>query len=292
MGYAERASALARRAQSTQRTAPRSIFVATPMYGGQCHGAYVNSLLNLLRACTAERIEVKFKFLFNESLIPRARNYLADEFMRSGCTHLLFVDSDIAFNAPDALTLLSLDKDIAGGPYPKKRITWINVQEAARAGLVEFGQHEDLAFFAGDFAFSALPGAEHIKVDLDQPAQVLDVGTGFLMVKRESLERFAAAFPQYWFRPNDPRLPAFDGTRKVFQFFTSEIDPVTEQYVSEDYWFCRKAREAGLEVWLCPWMEFRHFGAYAYQGSMKATAHAQQARATRCEGSTEVSARA
>jgi hypothetical protein len=60
-------------------------------------------------------VSVKFSYLFNESLIRRARNYLVDEFLnRSDATHLLFIDSDIHFNPQDVVALLALDKDVAG----------------------------------------------------------------------------------------------------------------------------------------------------------------------------------
>jgi len=71
----------------------KRLFVATPMYGGQCHGMYTKSISDLTKLCTHYGIECKFFFLFNESLITRARNYCADDFMRSDYTHLMFIDS-------------------------------------------------------------------------------------------------------------------------------------------------------------------------------------------------------
>ena len=65
------------------------LFVATPMYGGVNNGMYMKACLGLQGMCMQYGIEVRFSFLFNESLITRARNYLVDEFLRSGYTHLL-----------------------------------------------------------------------------------------------------------------------------------------------------------------------------------------------------------
>ncbi len=94
----------------------KRLFVATPMYGGQNHGLYMKACLDLQGMCMQYGIQVKFSFLFNESLITRARNYLVDEFIhRSDCTHMLFIDSDIHFNPQDVIALLALDKDVAGG---------------------------------------------------------------------------------------------------------------------------------------------------------------------------------
>ena len=110
----------------------KRLFVATPMYGGMNHGLYMKSCLDLQATMGKYGVETKFSFLFNESLITRARNYLVDEFLRTDYTHLLFIDSDIHFNPQDVVALLALDKDVIGGPYPKKSINWPNVAAAAR----------------------------------------------------------------------------------------------------------------------------------------------------------------
>ena len=82
----------------------RKIFVASPMYGGMCGGQYCKSTADLSALGTRYGLEISFFYLFNESLITRARNYLVDEFLRStDFTHLLFLDSDIHFNPQDIL---------------------------------------------------------------------------------------------------------------------------------------------------------------------------------------------
>ena len=86
----------------------KKIFVATPMYGGMCSGMYTKASCDLSTTATQYGIDVKFFYLFNESLITRARNYCVDEFLRSGYTHLMFIDSDICFNPEYILTLAAL----------------------------------------------------------------------------------------------------------------------------------------------------------------------------------------
>ena len=78
----------------------KKLFVATPMYGGQCHGTYAKACVDLQGMCDRLGIELRFFYLFNESLITRARNYLVDEFMRSGFSHLIFIDSAFAYLDP------------------------------------------------------------------------------------------------------------------------------------------------------------------------------------------------
>jgi len=141
------------------------IFVATPMYGGMAHGLYVKSCLDLQNVMAKYGVEVKFSFLFNESLITRARNYLVDEFLRNeGFTHLLFIDSDIHFNPQDVIALLALDKDVIGGPYPKKSINWPNIAAAAR-------KHPDLEpkeleNLVGEYVFNVVKGLRLWKSEL------------------------------------------------------------------------------------------------------------------------------
>lgn len=246
------------------------LFVATPMYGGQCFGSYTKSLLDLSRTCQAYGIQAQFSFIFNESLITRARNYLVDEFLRSGFTHLMFIDSDIDFNPNDVIALLALNKPIVGGPYPKKCIAWENIYDAVRFGLVPNDERWKLQEFAGDFVFNAVPGTQEIQ--LNQPVEVLEIGTGFMMVEREVFTKFAEAYPEYWYVPDHNRSAAFDGSRKIYQYFQAEIETERGRYLSEDYWFCQKARKAGMGVWFAPWMQIKHHGTYIYSGSIPSMA--------------------
>ena len=99
----------------------RKLFLATPMYGGQCAGMFAKSVADLSAVCTQYGIHLQMYFLFNESLVTRARNYCCDEFMRSECTHMMFIDSDIGFNPQDVLALLAISDDdspydVIGGP--------------------------------------------------------------------------------------------------------------------------------------------------------------------------------
>ena len=76
------------------------LFVATPMYGGMCSGFYAQSMLQL-KDQTAVKFPIIMSFMFNESLITRARNALAHQFLKTDATHLMFIDADIRFNPAD-----------------------------------------------------------------------------------------------------------------------------------------------------------------------------------------------
>ena len=66
----------------------RKLFLATPMYGGQCAGMFARSVADLAALCAQYGIPLQMYFLFNESLITRARNYCVDEFLQIGRAHV------------------------------------------------------------------------------------------------------------------------------------------------------------------------------------------------------------
>ena len=249
----------------------RKLFVATPMYGGACAGMYTKSTADLAMLCANYGIEVRFFYLFNESLITRARNYLVDEFLRSDSTHLMFIDSDIGFDPNDVLALMALcdpgsDKEVMCGPYPKKTIAWEKIKQAVDKGYADENPNK-LENLVGDYVFN--PVADKLEMRLDEPAEVMEGGTGFMMVQRSAFEKFAEAYPEYSYKPDHVRTKHFDGSREIMAYFDTIIDPDSKRYLSEDYMFCQWARKAGIKVWLCPWMELQHVGSYVFGGSLK-----------------------
>lgn len=248
----------------------RKLFFATPMYGGQCAGLFAKSVADLSALCTKYNIHLQMYFLFNESLVTRARNYCCDEFMRSECTHMMFVDSDIGFNPQDVLALLALSDDnsqydVIGGPYPKKCISWEKIKHAVDKGVADQNANV-LEKFVGDYVFN--PKGGQATIALNQPVEVLEIGTGFMMLRKNTLRKMAEAFPQYMYKPDHVRTEAFDGSREIMQYFQAEIDPKSKRYLSEDYWFCQKIQEIGMRTWFCPWMQMSHVGTYIFGGSL------------------------
>ena len=252
----------------------RKIMVATPMYGGMCGGQYTKSSVDLGQQAAKYGIDVGFFYIFNESLITRARNYLVDEFMRSHYTHLMFIDADIGFDASDVLALAALadpdsDKDIVAAPYPKKTISWEKIKRAVDKGVADDNPN-NLENYVGDFVFNPAPGTEQIKIN--EPAEVLEAGTGFMMIQKRVFEKFGEAHPELLYTPDHIRTANFDGTRKIHAFFDTVIDPKSNRYLSEDYMFCQWARELGIKVWMCPWMRLKHRGSYIFGGDLASLA--------------------
>lgn len=288
----------------------RKLFVAAPMYGGQNYGMFTKSCNDLSSLCTKYGIELRFHYLFNESLITRARNYCCDEFLRSEATHLMFIDSDIGFNANDVLTMLALQSeeseyDVLCGPYPKKCISWEKIKAAVDKGV---GDNDPnlLEKFVGDYVFNIVNNGTG-QINLLEPTEVMESGTGFMMIRKSSLVKFAEHYKELMYRPDHVRTAAFDGSREIMVFFDALIDNkhsyikqqirkffeknptatpqqvidfvddvdydadgnrYSKRYLSEDYMFCQWARNIGMKVWLCPWIQLQHTGTYVYGGSL------------------------
>lgn len=287
----------------------RSLFLAVPMYGGQNSGMFAKSVLDLSAMCAVHGIKLQVYFLFNESLITRARNYCVDEFMRSGSTHLMFIDSDIGFDPRDVLTLLGLQSDsspydVIGGAYPKKTISWEKIKLAVDKGFAD-EDPGNLDKFVGDYVFN--PRHNTSQIALNAPVEVLELGTGFMMIRRKTFEDYFAAYPALFYRPDHVRTEHFDGSRLIHASFDVVIDrgytfddlhkllkdlsQATGQdnqqelidrakamvemesksslrYLSEDYMFCQNVIRMGGKVWLCPWMKLQHVGSYVFGGSL------------------------
>lgn len=249
-----------------------SIMIGTPCYGGQCTSAYTQSITKLSAICAANGISLNTLFLNNESLIQRARNYIVDSFLRSDCTHLMFIDADIAFHPMYVLQLLQLQTqdpdnyDILVGPYPKKTVAWEKVEAAVNSGMVENPHH--LPYFAGDFVMNLSSNASSFKIA--EPVEIREGGTGFMLIPREAFLKFRVAYPEKSYLPDHHRTEHFDGSKEIHAYFDCIIDPETKRYLSEDYYFCQYSRAAGLKLHMCPWMNIDHVGTYIYRGNMGA----------------------
>jgi hypothetical protein len=239
------------------------VFIATPMYGGMCTGLFAQSLLQLQVAMQQNSIGAMISCMFNESLITRARNALVHQFLKSDCTHLLFIDADISFKANDVVHLLNADKDVICGIYPKKEINWFTVEQAVKRGV----PHNELSKHTGSFVINLVDYAPTITVPMHEPLEIWNGGTGMMAIKREVFEKLKDVVPAY---KNDVvDLSGNTGLGdKIYEFFATSIEPETERLLSEDYHFCRIWRLQGGKIYAAPWMDLGHVGSYVFSGEL------------------------
>ena len=239
------------------------IFIASPMYGGQCFGYYTQSVLVLQKTLNSANIDTTFSFMFNESLITRARNALTHAFLNTECTHLLFIDADIRFNPADVIPMIEADKEIICGIYPKKEINYGSLSKAIESNVPQ----ENLKYYTGAFVVNLVDYKGEVVVPLNEPVEIWNGGTGFMLIKRETFEKLKDHCPTY---TND--VQDLGGTVKaqapIVEYFATSIEPETNRLLSEDYHFCRVARNNGIKIWAAPWVRLAHIGTYTFEGQL------------------------
>ena len=96
------------------------LFIPVICYNHTANTEYMMSLIRLTHKLRDQDIEfVLFPIVF-DSLVSRARNAATAHFLNSDCTHMIFIDSDIEFDAESVLKLLRHGKDVVAGVYAKK----------------------------------------------------------------------------------------------------------------------------------------------------------------------------
>jgi hypothetical protein len=225
-------------------TSKIKLFVAIPAYGGNVGHACVISLIKFEKYCAERKLEVCYQILTNESLIPRGRNKLCDMFLKTDCTHLFFVDSDIQFEPDDIFRMLETDLEFIGGIYPKKTIHLERINDKNFHSLCDF---------------VVMPFESTQINDIFKPVPVRFIGTGQLLLKRSVFEKIMEKFSgdEYYYYADDERYYCFFDTERKYNI-----------YLSEDYYMCDKWKEAGGTVYAAFWSRCTHWGIYGFDGSL------------------------
>jgi hypothetical protein len=208
----------------------QSVVIATPTLDGSLDCRYVAALLHSTAALTRAGIPFEINFEVGNSLIPDARNKLVAKFLDSQHTDLLFIDSDLAWAAPDLLKLLSYNVPFVAGVYQRKSATKLDF-------TVKFGAS--------------------ITLESDGLLQAERTGTGFMRLRRDCLAAMVAAYPQL--KLKDPATPP---SNSLYAFFDTSI--ANGQYLGEDFTFCDRWRATGGKVLIDPNINFAHMGTKAF----------------------------
>ena len=202
------------------------------------------SIFRLIEHVKKKNISATFYPIFWESLISRARNASAAEFLSGDHTHLLFIDADISFEPTDVDKLLEPDKDVVCSPYPKKYIKY----ESAKGGkeLVDFA-------VSGKFA----------KIS-DNLYEIESVATGFLLIKRNVFQQMILKYPKIEYI-ND--IDGYGQGRKMWNFFNVGVNPLNKNYDSEDWGFCTAWRNIGGKVYARSDISLGHWGWHQFKGN-------------------------
>jgi hypothetical protein len=242
----------------------RKLFIATPAYGGQQMANFTHSLFGLQQLLLRLGIECSINCVGNESLISRARNRLVWMFLQTSCTDLMFIDADIQFNPDDVVYLMHFASEpatkVIGGAYPLKMINWAQIKQAVlRNPDID---PAELPKVGAVFASHTTEATGNLPDYAVIPAH--DLATGFMLIRRDAFITMAPHCKTYV-----PSQMEGLGITRVREFFPVGVEG--DEYLSEDYYFCKKWREIGGKLWLASWVRLNHIGQYTFQGDFRYT---------------------
>lgn len=184
------------------------------------------------------KISARLGFYAGESPLGRSRNSLTAEFLKSDCTDLLFIDSDLIFSAEQIERIVMHEEDVVGGVYFIKseghpRPCWnhkIGNETPREDGLME----------------------------------VRYIGTGFLRIRRSVFERMIESFgKEIWYDTDNAMLPK----EKQYDFWKMGVYEYSDgdrRWLSEDWWFCQKCIDIGIPVYADCKLVIKHSGNAIY----------------------------
>lgn len=153
------------------------ILVAVPTVG-QVEIEYVNSILRLSKTTPADIVHSA------GSLVYAARNNFVKQAIDESYTHLMFIDSDMVFNADALNVLLHHDKDIISGSIFSR----VPPYKPCFYEKLRIGEPGEVI-------------VENVKELQDGLQEVEGVGTAFLLIKTEVLKTIIEKHNVYPFQP-------------------------------------------------------------------------------------------
>jgi hypothetical protein len=212
----------------------KHVMIAIPAYTGVVHMGTMRSLIN----DTIELVKRGDRFTLvddiGNALIADSRGVIATRFWESDCDELIFIDSDVTWQAGALLKLVDAPVDLVAGIYPTRRdpinymVHYLDKKELwadSETGLLE----------------------------------VKSVPTGFMKLSRNCISKMIEAYPQkhYYTAERDKEFyPLFD---HVFE----------DGYKwGEDFSFCIRWRNIGGQVWVDPEIAMGHVGYKIFQGHL------------------------
>jgi hypothetical protein len=211
------------------------IMVAIPAYTGTIHLGTFRSLFTDLLALQERGDEWEVHDECGNALIADARALIVAQFLASDCDTLVFVDSDVAWEAGALLKLVDYPVDMVAGIYPQRKdpvnycVKW-----------------------KGNGELWADPETGLLEVE--------GVPAGFMKLSRKQLEAMVEQYPDTEFyvenAPNQKAWALFCDYR------------IGKHKMGEDYAFCRRWTDMGGKVWVNPEIKMGHIGNKTFHGHL------------------------
>jgi GT2 family glycosyltransferase len=202
----------------------------------------------LNQAIQQNTIDVNLYTMAGESLIQRGRNHIAQVALSGGYDKLLFIDADAGFTPDQFFRIVTSPHPLISGLCPLKIYP---------ISLNYLPYDDDEEFFTE--GIRSIEGtkklAEKYKSNL---VKVPFVGTAFMCISREVLMKLAESCDHYYY-PN----PANGESQSHWDLF--KVESIEGTFLSEDWAFCHRARQAGYNVLIDTDVIITHTGNHTFR---------------------------
>ncbi len=237
-----------------------SIMVGTPVHS-TIDLNFAISLLELQKECITRKIPLSVNFV-KSSLVTQGRQMIVSRFLKSNCSHLLFIDSDISFNYIMFERMLLADKEIILTPYPVKTFDIDKAKD-----LMSKGNKLDLNLLGNQYTLTFKDEPNNIKIENG----IIELGrgpAGFMLIKREVFTKLIEKYPNFIIK--QPAL--IDGKliedNSLYNFFDTFFRQEDNTYHGEDFYFCKLCTDAGIKIYGLIDEYIIHHGDYGYKGRL------------------------
>lgn len=207
----------------------KKIMIATPAYSGTVNIPYCLSFAQTVQTLNLHGVETVPHIPAAGSLLVAERNRIIQAFWESDCTHVLCIDSDLGWPAQAVLAMLDADKEFVAGVYPAR----------------------------GDqncFLFRPITNEDGTIIYDRHLLKMNYIPAGFMLLSRGAIQKMRDKYPSLYYEPKSTDQSTGSG----YCFFDTEV--WEGEFWGEDFVFCRRAREAGIDIWVDPLIQFDHAG--------------------------------
>jgi len=214
----------------------KHIWIAIPAYTGQIHLSTMRALMTDWKTLRERGDRVDLYDEAGNPYIADARAQMVACFLRSKADTMIFIDSDVSWEAGALVKIVDAPEDVVAGIYPFRAdpidypINWLpqeNIPFNPETGLIE----------------------------------VKGVPTGFLKLSRSCLEKMVAAYEDTAFHCD--KAP----DKTAWAIFGEYRVNGGRDKLGEDYAFCARWRDIGGKCWVSPEIKMGHCGYKLFHGS-------------------------
>lgn len=212
----------------------KNVMIATPAHNGLLTIPYTISFATTLLKLHQHNIQLTPLIVRSGSLLVAERNRIIQAFWESECTHLLCIDADLGWPAEAVVAMLDQDKEFIGGCYPAREPL-----NQTKTFLFRPELTEDKKFIQ----------EKHL-------LKMQYIPAGFILLSRSAIQKLRDTHKHLHYVP---RSNLENNPPEGYCFFNTEV--YEGEFWGEDFVFCRLAREAGIDIWVDPLIQFDHAGA-------------------------------